>query len=133
MTRREHTIRRHKDHRRTGWFDVFPDEVVEVNVVKIEPRASAGSWHLHQHQDDWWFVADGRLFVATTEDGKARKFSQLRTGDNPKHIPAGIWHTYKNRSDEPVLLIYGLTNHYDPDDPDEERMDFSREDAEVLG
>lgn len=126
-------MRRHKDHRRTGWFDIFPGDVVEINVVRIEPRASAGSWHRHQHQDDYWFVCEGILFVATTTGDGTRQFSQLKPGDNPKHIPAGLWHTYKNRHYDPAILIYGLTNKYDPEDPDEDRMEFSREDRQVLG
>lgn len=129
-------MRRHTDHRRTGWFDLFGDhpDVVEVNVVSVNPNRSAGDWHAHERQDDVWFVAAGALWVGLLDgDSDAEfQFRVLRPGDDPLRIPAGLWHTYKAGSDGAVL-IYGLTNRYDPDDPDELRMPFGRGSIGVFG
>ena len=46
---------------------MFPDDVVEINVAVINDGASAGDWHGHELQDDYWFVATGKLRVGTKD------------------------------------------------------------------
>lgn len=114
-------MRRHTDHRRSGFFDVFPPEVVEINVCVINPGQLAGDWHRHERQDDYWFVAKGTLAVGISDGFHEAAFQQTPASD-PTVIPAGIWHTY--RALDEVVLVYGLTNHYDPLNPDELRMPY---------
>lgn len=111
-------MRAHTDERRDGWFDVFPREVVEVNVVSIHKGQSAGSWHGHVFQADCWFVASGllRVGLATSEvldTGSTYTERIMRPGDHLR-IPRGLWHTYEALED--TVLVYGLTQRWDGSD-----------------
>ncbi|NIR76761.1 MAG: hypothetical protein GWN53_17170 [Gammaproteobacteria bacterium] len=123
-------MRRHSDVRRDGYFDLFPDDVVEVNAVVIHDSQSAGDWHGHRWQDDYWFVPLGKLRVGMKFAGE-RRCRFLTPEHDPLHIPAGWWHTYKAL--EPTVLIYGLTRRYDEADPDERRLEFSTQEEGLYG
>tara|TARA_R110000744_G_scaffold27181_1_gene66496 strand:- start:62 stop:457 length:396 start_codon:yes stop_codon:yes gene_type:complete len=115
----------HSDERRTGFYDVFPDTVREVNVTQVNPMQSAGDWHRHQHQTDYWVVMGGYLRVGLLTDEQLTNCQdptilKLQPGDILE-IPRGIWHTYFETDCSPVL-IYGFTNRYDG--TDEERMPY---------
>lgn len=114
-------MRRHTDHRRSGFFDVFPPGVVEINVCVINPGQLAGDWHCHKHQNDYWFVAKGKLAIGISDGLNESVIIQGPIAEVTL-IPAGVWHTY--RALEETVLIYGLTNHYDPGSPDELRRPY---------
>jgi len=124
--------RSHGDERRLGVFDVFPDDVVEINIVIIAPNQSAGDWHSHVLQTDYWFVASGELAVGLKYEGELH----IVTMDDETHfgdvlkIPPGWLHTYK-ASSEGAILVYGLTNK--SNGTDEGRTPFSKTDAEIFG
>jgi mannose-6-phosphate isomerase-like protein (cupin superfamily) len=111
--------RAHSDERREGYYDVFPPTVREVNVTQINPHQSAGDWHRHARQVDYWMVMNGHLRVGLMVDDVS-KVIRLVPGE-VLMIPRGVWHTYFGTDCSPIL-IYGLTNKYDG--TDEERLPY---------
>lgn len=86
-------------------------------------------FHLHEIQDDLWFVATGKAVIVMhdlREDSPT--FGQTETlfaGEKDYKlvvIPPGVAHGYKVLSDEPVLLFYHTTEIYNPKQPDEKRL-----------
>jgi len=95
-------------------------------------RGTIKAFHWHESQDDLWFVATGRAIVVL-HDLRAESPTQGQTqvieageGDYKLIlIPVGVAHGYKVVSDEPVLLFYHTTEHYDAAAPDEKRMPWN--------
>ena len=89
------------------------------------------AFHWHRRQWDVWFFSTGMAQVVLFD---------LREG-SPTHgqtdvlymgarrpmvvaIPPGVAHGYRVLGSEPAGLFYHTTEHYDPADPDEERIPF---------
>jgi len=129
---RKHKARYHQDHRRRGWFSLFPPEVVDVNVVIIPCRNEMVGIHRHLKQTDYWFVAKGSLWVGTAGDeGFAVPWHYevaLTEHDSlVLEIPPRVWHGYRALEDD-TILVYGLTERYDG--TDEERRDYMDKDID---
>jgi dTDP-4-dehydrorhamnose 3,5-epimerase-like enzyme len=126
---RRHKARYHQDERRRGWFSVFSPEVVDVNVVRISRADTLVGLHRHKRQTDYWLVIQGSLLVgvAREEDFVNSWHDTLlltEKDDDVLEIQPGIWHGY--RTLEPnTILIYGITERYLGDHPDEERTNFT--------
>ena len=120
------SVRYHQDHRRKGWWDVFPPEIKSVNCVVIPQANTIAAWHRHLYQKDYWFCPQGLLQVgvALTEDGpeNIKELSWYFLSPESREvleIPENHWHGYKSL--EPyTILIYGMTNIWNG--TDEERM-----------
>lgn len=114
-------IRFHQDHRRVGWFDIFPvGNVVDVNVVRIHKAGTITGWHRHQKQTDFWFVPHGLLQVGVFKEGEEVRWEFLSPEFGKVfEIEPNTWHGYRALKDD-TFLIYGLTNKYDGSD--EERL-----------
>jgi len=74
--------------------------------------------HFHRHQLDYWFLADGRAFVALVdarpmlEGGAAPVVETRELGpDDWVAIPTGVAHGFLAL--EPLQLLYLVTNEYD--------------------
>ena len=119
----------HTDDRRAFYGDVFPPIVTEVNIAVIAPNASAGAWHGHDRQDDYWFVARGLLHVGLKSEDASIEITMVQ-GSKVLHIASPVWHTYKAGPDGAVL-VYGMTNKWDG--TDEKRLAFTEAEAEVYG
>ena len=106
-----------RDVRQTTYTVAYP------GVVK--------AFHWHRRQWDVWFFVSGMAQVVMYD---------LREG-SPTHaetqvlymgarkplvvaIPPGVAHGYRVLGTEPAGLLYHTTEHYDPADPDEERIPF---------
>jgi len=114
----------HIDERRAMLADIFPADVVEVNAVNINPKASAGDWHRHERQTDFWVVVAGTLWVGLKNDD-THVTLQMDIGSHAGdvvQIPPGWWHTYK-AGPEGAVLVYGMTNKWDG--TDEDRLPFT--------
>lgn len=129
-------MRVHKDERRNGYFDIFPEiGKGDINVSVIKPRQSAGDWHAHKNQGDYWFIAKGTLLVGLKDPLDVDYpcvYLECKEGTFV-NIPRRVWHTYKNETKEDVVLIYHITNKFDEENPDEFRLKFNKEEKKVLG
>lgn len=88
-------------------------------------------FHLHERQDDLWFVATGRAMVVLYDlRPNSRTYKQTEVLDAGQDdyklilIPVGVAHGYKVISEEPVILFYHTTEPYDPKQPDEKRIPY---------
>ena len=65
----------------------------------IPPRALAAPMHVHEHEDEYSYVLEGRVGVQvggeTAEAGPGELVSK----------PRGIWHAFWNAGDEPARLL----------------------------
>jgi dTDP-4-dehydrorhamnose 3,5-epimerase len=120
--------RRHADDRGRRWGDVFATEHGDVNITWAYPGVIT-AWHAHTAQDDNWFVLAGALKVglATREaDGFAARFvHQSGFEQVALQIPIGVLHGWRNFTQEEAILMYYITNKYDPANPDEQRFSLA--------
>jgi len=102
----------------------------QTSFTKTNPGVIK-AFHWHKRQDDLWYVADGMAKVVL-HDMRENSDTQGETDvivageDNPVmiKIPIGVAHGYQVLGNKPVMLFYHTTESYNPDDPDEERVDF---------
>jgi dTDP-4-dehydrorhamnose 3,5-epimerase len=87
------------------------------------------AFHWHRNQDDAWFVARGMAQVVLhdlREDSPTKGTTEVYyMGEhNPilLVIPRGLAHGYRVLGNEPVYLMYHVTQPYNPRDPDEHRI-----------
>jgi len=100
---------------------VPPGDRKQVNFSILNPGV-VKAWHRHQHQDDYFCVLTGMAQVGVYSDEHgAEKFFTGEHNPAVVHIKAGEWHGLTAIGDEPVGLLYMVTNAYDPASPDEER------------
>lgn len=115
-----------KDARGRGKYNVFPDVPDgQINVSYSYP-GTIRAFHRHKKQYDNWFVVKGNMEVAiyNEELGDLGVFS-LGEGDPVLSIAPGLWHGFKTLGNEEVILLYYVTNKYDPNNPDEERAEWN--------
>ena len=81
------------------------------------------AFHYHLHQTDYWTVAAGMLQVALVDlrEGSAtfgRRNTLYLGALRPWRlwIPPGVGHGYKVIGEEPAVLVYLTSNHYNADD-----------------
>lgn len=141
-----------KKHRgENGWFmELWRAEggVPEGGPPGFEVRQLSAAWadpyrlnafHLHPKipQREVWMVARGELNVwlvdcrrgSSTEGVRQRV---LLSSEEPAmlHIPAGVAHGYR-AGGEGALLIYGMDQQFDRDDPNEGRLPWDFFGAEL--
>jgi dTDP-4-dehydrorhamnose 3,5-epimerase len=89
------------------------------------------AFHWHRRQWDVWFFTTGMAQVVLYDlregSRSAGETQVLYMGE--RHplvvaIPPGVAHGYRVLGSAPAGLIYHTTEHYDPADPDEERIAF---------
>lgn len=107
----------------------IPDiEVKQVNYGVMEP-GTIKAWHLHLRQWDVWHVpAECKLVVGLLDcraDAPRKEPYRLVLGDGKSEllgIPPGVAHGASNPYRERAVIIYAVSEHYNPDDPDELRL-----------
>ena len=89
------------------------------------------AFHWHKQQDDIWYVAQGMAQIVLYDrrpDSKTKGETQvICMGENNPVIvliPKGVAHGYRVLGSKPALVIYFTTHSYNPDKPDEERINF---------
>ena len=141
-------MRTFKDDRNRAYNDVFPEVGVgDINISRLYP-GTIKAFHRHKHQDDYWFVIKGNLRAVLAEELPPTILNiptQTSLGDmlirtqipNTKvtehylsegdilHIPRGIWHGLQVLGGEEAIMIYHITNKYNPKAPDEERAPWN--------
>ncbi|MFM7200905.1 MAG: dTDP-4-dehydrorhamnose 3,5-epimerase family protein [Myxococcota bacterium] len=87
------------------------------------------AWHRHQHQTDHFCVVRGMIKLVLYDGRPAsptfEHFEEHYIGDHQPaliQIPAGVYHGFKNVSDVEALVINCVTEPYDAQNPDEERL-----------
>ena len=100
-------------------------------VFTISYKGTIKGFHWHKIQDDLWFVATGKVGIVLhdlREDSETLGETQIiYAGENDYKlvlIPVGVVHGYRVLSDDPVLLFYHVTETYNPDNPDEQRIPY---------
>jgi dTDP-4-dehydrorhamnose 3,5-epimerase len=102
----------------------------QSSITKTYPGVIK-AFHWHQDQDDLWYVVSGmaRVVLYDRRPGSPTQgvTQVVYAGeDNPVIIliPAGIAHGYQVLGQQPVVLFYHVTQAYNPQSPDEQRLAF---------
>jgi dTDP-4-dehydrorhamnose 3,5-epimerase len=103
----------------------------QISYSFMEP-GTIKAWHLHQRQDDLWFLPpDGRVLVGLldvrTSSESYRVSRRLTLGAGTAsllYIPRGVAHGVANLSSLPASLVYFANTAFSIDDPDEHRLPF---------
>jgi len=122
------------DRFNAGVLDHFKEEGFEakqINFAKSAPGTIKG-WHLHNQQEDVWFVTPDSKFLvglADVREGSSTKDQVLRIvlGEGKAHllyIPRGVAHGYRNLSTKDGYIIYFVNNTFNAENPDENRLDW---------
>lgn len=117
--------RRYDDDRGRRFCDVFGTVTGDINITFAYPGVVT-AWHAHERQYDEWFVIKGALKVglAVPKGGGHYdwRFVSLSEYDGSVlRIPPGVLHGWRNHTSEEAILMYHISEKYDPDDPDEIR------------
>ncbi len=123
---KRHPLRFHEDDRGIRYCDIFPVPQGDVNATVVYPGALS-AWHRHHFQDDYQICLHGALKfglcdMPASQGGSVEwVYSSDRSAkDGALFIPRGLWHGYYNFTDRPAVVLYWLTQKYNP--ADEERM-----------
>ena len=118
---------------RNDWKEFFgKDKPAQINVSKSQPGVIR-AWHRHlRYQVDFFTVLKGTMKICVCDnDEESETFGKLveiiANEDKLQiiKVPGNFWHGTKTISSIPSETIYFLTNLYDYENPDEERMDWN--------
>jgi dTDP-4-dehydrorhamnose 3,5-epimerase len=118
--------RRYDDDRGRRYCDIFGTVTGDINITHAYPGVIT-AWHAHQRQYDEWFVIKGALKVGLAirrPDGTYTwRFVSLSEYDSKVlRIPPGVLHGWRNHTQQDAILMYHISEKYNPDDPDELRF-----------
>ena len=89
-------------------------------------------FHVHQKQDDLWFVATGKVLIVLhdlrPDSPTYKQTDTMYAGEDDYKlvsIPTNVAHGYKVLSEKPAILFYHTTEPYDPSKPDEKRIPYN--------
>lgn len=117
------------DERGFGAYNLFSNFFNlngQLNITTTYPGVKR-AWHRHQKQTDYMAIVRGNAIVAVwkeDQEGKieSEKFCIGEHNSQIVAIPPGWWHGITPIGDEPCTMIYFVTNRYDPQNLDEERI-----------
>ncbi|MFW9972489.1 MAG: dTDP-4-dehydrorhamnose 3,5-epimerase family protein [Candidatus Odinarchaeota archaeon] len=118
---------------REDWKDLLSnDKVIQFNLSVSYPEI-VRAWHRHlKGQIDYFICISGAIKVCAYDDrGDSKTFGELdeiilnEEDLKVARIPGILWHGYKVIGDKSVKILYGVTNLYKYNDPDEERRDWN--------
>ena len=129
---------------------IYPDdrgmftELVKVTDAFVEPHPFAQishtvtypgvikAFHWHKYQIDYWYCVVGNIRVGLVDlrpesptEGEMMSIYLGEWGRKVLKIPPGVAHGYQVLGHEPAQLIYYTTKPYDPQQPDEERINWN--------
>ncbi|WP_028547600.1 dTDP-4-dehydrorhamnose 3,5-epimerase family protein [Paenibacillus sp. UNC451MF] len=92
------------------------------------------AFHYHKKQDDIWFFPSGHAQVVLhdmrPESSTYKQTDVYYMGDNNRYllfIPRGVAHGYRVLGNQPATIVYFTNLAYDPEQPDEYRIDWNDE------
>jgi dTDP-4-dehydrorhamnose 3,5-epimerase-like enzyme len=117
--------RRYDDDRGRRYCDIFGTVTGDINITHAYPGVTT-AWHAHTRQYDEWFVIKGALKVGLAvpnADGTFKwRFISLSEFDGKVlRILPGVLHGWRNHTTEEAILMYHISEKYDPSNPDEIR------------
>lgn len=117
--------RRYDDDRARRFCDVFGTVTGDINITYAYPGVTT-AWHAHERQYDEWFVIKGALKVGLAKpngDGTYTwRFVSLSESDGKVlRILPGVLHGWRNHTNQEAVLMYHISEKYDPARPDEIR------------
>jgi dTDP-4-dehydrorhamnose 3,5-epimerase len=126
-----------RDDRGWGLHDIFPEiGVGQINISETYPGVIR-AYHRHRNQSDNWRLVSGDIEVRlyyppdfwelhtnkAVEDWFFHRKIYLHGPDEyVLGISPLVWHGFRVLGNKPATLLYHVTNKYDPENPDEERM-----------
>jgi dTDP-4-dehydrorhamnose 3,5-epimerase len=115
--------RLYDDDRARRACDVFGTATEgDINISWAYPGRIV-AWHRHQKQTDHWYVVKGNLKVGLMDDDRNVRWVYLTQDDRRTlSIPPGVWHGYMVLGNEEAILMYYITEKYNLENPDEERL-----------
>jgi dTDP-4-dehydrorhamnose 3,5-epimerase len=115
--------RLYDDDRARRACDVFGTATTgDINISWAYPGRIV-AWHRHQKQTDHWYVVKGNLKVGLMDDDRNVRWIYLTQDDRRTlSIPPGVWHGYMVLGNEEAILMYYITEKYNLENPDEERL-----------
>lgn len=110
----------------------FPDfDLQQLNLSEMDPGVIK-AWHVHEHQDDIWFVPPSHRLLVVLRDlreGSASREVTMRlvAGGGKAQlifIPRGVAHGAANLWNQSAMIIYLVNNQFtaDPAANDEYRL-----------
>jgi len=118
--------RRFDDDRGRRYCDLFGQVTGDINITYAYPGVTT-AWHAHNRQYDEWFVIKGAIKVGLAIRNADRtfrwKFISLSEFDGKVlRILPGVLHGWRNHTNEEAILMYHISEKYDPTNPDEIRF-----------
>lgn len=116
-----------RDDRGWGDHDIFPKigGMGQINVSETYPGV-VRAFHRHLKQYDYWYCLKGNMEVCLFDETAVPNAKVVYLGPNEGlMIEPKIWHGFRVLGNEPVILLYHVTNKYDPKNPDEERAPWN--------
>lgn len=120
-----HEHRIHKDHRRSGAYDIVPGLPGDINFTIHYPNVAPEELHLHKFQTDYFSVIQGKvLFRLVYGDGRPEeKFVFSEDDHKTLIISPGVWHGYMAL--EPSIMVFYINHKYDARDEFRRKTDPS--------
>lgn len=121
--------RRYDDDRGRRYCDIFGVVTGDINITHAYPGVIT-AWHAHNRQYDEWFVIKGALKVGlavpVAGGGYRSCFVSLSEYDGKVlRILPGVLHGWRNHTDTDAILMYHISEKYDPANPDEIRYSLA--------
>jgi dTDP-4-dehydrorhamnose 3,5-epimerase len=113
----------HEDDR--GWFcelrrdSELPQRMVQTNISFSRSRVVRGLHYHERGQDDLFVCLQGRARVVALDRDTGETFSEEIGEGNfaAVYVPGNLAHGFEALTD--VLMLYHVSEEYDPADPDE--------------
>ena len=125
-----HKIQYHEDDRAQRLFDPYNIMPGQLNLSYVNSTEHIVAWHKHNIQTDYWCCIKGsfKVGLASNDDVEWEYLSDKNF--RVLEIPPGIYHGYKALEPNSVLMYY-LTEKYNPDDEIRARVGDFNEDWNV--
>jgi len=88
--------------------------IEQVNISVNDERVIRGM-HVHEHQFDYWYIAQGFLQVAVSKNAQVE--TRILAPGHGVVIPPRTFHGFLSLTK--AILIYGVSREFDEDNPDE--------------
>ena len=113
---------------REDWFDFLIAEKIKQFNLSSGYSKVVRAWHRHKlGQIDYFIVIKGALKIAAFDEESGELSVLVADSRNLEivRIPGKYWHGNMVVSDEPALFVYGISNLYNHNNPDEERIPWN--------
>jgi dTDP-4-dehydrorhamnose 3,5-epimerase len=123
---RRFPLERHADDR--GWFgeiarvSALEKPIRQVNLTRSRRGVLRGLHYHERGQDDVFVCLEGMVRVVVLDRSTGESFSEDIGDDNPVAIYVPGYHAHGYEALTDALLVYLVTEEYNPADPDEHEL-----------